>query len=138
MKRVETLLYKELGKKANAIKAKVGDYLIECLDGEDPERFDGKTLRHIYVTALFEKRHEVERVGEKEAIKDWLQGLGMSVDYTYYDIANRMRSWGYEVSENNEDDYYEKCDLYWDILTQVIYEGAMWWADFPKLMKKGE
>lgn len=138
MKRVETLLYKELGKKANAIKAKVGDYLVECLDGEDPDRFEGKSLRNIYATALSEKSHEVKRIGEKAAIRDWLQGLGMSVDYTYYDIANRMRSWGYTVSETDENDYYEKCDLYWDILTQVIYEGAMWWAEFPKLMKEGE
>lgn len=102
----------------------VSEYLLTALDSEDQDRFSGRTVYAIRECAISEKSYEVARSGVKNAIRDWLLGLGLSVDFTYYDIANRMREWGYTVDEDNDDDYYDKCDLYWDILTQVIYSAA--------------
>ena len=99
-------------------------YLKEVLADEDETRFSGKTIAAIKETALAEKYRHAERYysyDERLAIHDWFLGLGMNVDFTYYDIANRMRSWGYEVNEDDEDDYYSKQNLYWYILTDVVY-----------------
>lgn len=109
-------------------KAKVTEYLLGIIPDEDPTRFKKATLGEIRRVALDEKfSSENERrwykYNAKAAIRDWFQGLGMGVDYTYYDIANRMRLWGYTVSETDDDDYYNKCDLYWDILAKVVYEA---------------
>lgn len=110
-------------------KSKVTNYLLSLIQDEDPTRFRKVTLGEIRRVALAEKfANENERrwyhYNAKAAIRDWFQGLGISgVAYTYYDIANRMRLWGYTVDENNDDDYYYKCDLYWDILAKVVFEG---------------
>ena len=109
-------------------KGKVKEYLLDILKDEDQIRFKKVTLGEIRRVALEEKfstenERSWYRYNSKNAIRDWFQGLGMSVDYTYYDIANRMRDWGYEVNEDNDEDYYAKCDLYWDILAKVVNEG---------------
>lgn len=109
-------------------KTKVKNYLLGILADEDPTRFRRETIGEIRRVALSEKfANENERrwyhYNAEAAIRDWFQGLGMSVAYTYYDIANRMRRWGYTVSEIDDDDYYDKCDLYWDILAKVVYEA---------------
>ena len=109
-------------------KTKVRNYLLGILPDEDPTRFKRQTIGEIRRVALAEKFSSVEEkkyylYNAKAAIRDWFQGLGMSVEYTYYDIANRMRLWGYVVNEDDEDDYYDKCDLYWDILAKVVFES---------------
>ena len=106
----------------------VKKYLLYILRTEDSTRFKANTIAEIRRVALAEKfANENERCwynfNAKAAIRDWFQGLGMSVDFTYYEIANRMRLWGYTVSETDDDDYYDKCDLYWDILAKVVYEA---------------
>lgn len=110
------------------VRAKVKQYLLDIIPTEDPTRFKKETLGEIRRVALAEKyASENERRwyhhNAKNAIRDWFQGLGMSVAFTYYDIANLMRLWGYTVSETDDDDYYDKCDLYWDILAKVVCEG---------------
>lgn len=109
-------------------KAKVKQYLLNILTDEDPTRFKKITLGEIRRVALDEKfSSENEKhwykYNAKNAIRDWFQGLGMNVDFTYYDIAKLMREWGYTVNEDDDDDYYDKCDLYWDILAKVVFEG---------------
>ena len=109
-------------------KGKVKEYLINLIPNEDPSRFKKATLSEIRRVALAEKfANENEKrwynYNAKAAIRDWFQGLGMGVEYTYYNIANRMRLWGYTVNEDDDDDYYYKCDLYWDILAKVVWEG---------------
>ena len=109
-------------------KTKVKQYLINIISDEDQTRFRNATLGEIRRVALAEKFSNASekryyKYNPKAAIRDWFQGLGMGVAYTYYDIANRMRLWGYDVDEEDEDDYHAKCDLYWDILAKVVYEG---------------
>lgn len=107
------------------IKQKIVAYLLECLESEDADRFSAHTIAAIKETALAEKYRYAEKYywyNRQLAIKDWFQGLGMSVAYTYYDIANLMRNWGFCINEDDEDDYYDKCDLYWDLLAYVVYK----------------
>ena len=106
----------------------VKKYLLCILETEDPTRFKANTISEIRRVALAEKFSNANErrwynLNTKAAIRDWFQGLGMSLAFTCYDIANRMRLWGYTVSETNDDDYYAKCDLYWDILAKVVYEA---------------
>ena len=116
-----TKLINELEKNLNQ---KITAYLLECLEEEDETRFSEHSIAAIKETALKEKYYGAEAYYhhlERLAIRDWFQGLGMSVAFTYYDIANLMRNWGFYVNEDDEDDYYEKCDFYWDLLTYVVF-----------------
>ena len=116
-----TTLINELEKNLNQ---KIADYLLDCLKGEDEDRFSDYTIAAIKETALAEKYNNSKgyyRYNERLAIKDWFQSLGMNVDFTYYDIANRMRNWGFYINEDDEEDYYEKCNFYWDLLTYVVF-----------------
>ena len=119
----KTRILYELEKNLNQ---KIAAYLLDCLKTEDEDRFSGHTIAAIKETALAEKYRNAEgyyRYNKRLAIRDWFQGLGMSVVYTYYDIANLMRNWGFSVNEDDEDDYYDKCNLYWDLLTYVVYNA---------------
>lgn len=102
----------------------VTHYLLTILEDEEADRFSEKSLSCISRVISAEKNYEWKRYGKGNAIRDWFLGLGMNVDFSFYDIANKMREWGFKVNEDDDDDYYAKCDLYWDILTQVVYDAA--------------
>lgn len=36
----------------------------------------------------------IQRVGKIKACQEWLLGLALNVDYTYYDIEQRLKLWG--------------------------------------------
>lgn len=104
---------------------KIRSYLLDALKDEELGRFENlDSIKAIKNTALKEKYYGAEifyRYSKYNAIRDWLQGLGLSgIAFSYYDIANLMREWGYTVNENDDLDYFNKQDLYWDLLTQII------------------
>jgi hypothetical protein len=107
------------------VRHNVISYLLGIIPREDKTRFTETSISEIYRVALSEVYNHAEKYyhyNKKAAIRDWFQGLGMNVDFTYFDIARRMRAWGYTVNEDDEEDYYNKCDLWWDILATVVYE----------------
>ena len=104
---------------------KIRAYLLDALKNEEEDRFgDLNSLRSIKETALKENYYGIEdyyKNDEYAAIKDWFQGIPLSaIACNYCEIAKIMREWGYKVDENDEEDYYKKMNLYWDVITQVV------------------
>jgi hypothetical protein len=56
----------------------------------------------------------VRKIGLQPAIREWLLGLALNIDYTYYDIGLRLKEWGV-LSGNETDREREKAlDQYWN------------------------
>tara|TARA_B100000131_G_C17872175_1_gene514659 strand:+ start:105 stop:467 length:363 start_codon:yes stop_codon:yes gene_type:complete len=68
---------------------------------------------------------EVERVGKRQAMINWLQGLALNIEYTYGSIiqlAQEMGSLDFyrEPNEKLED---KICNNYWNFMANIILEN---------------
>lgn len=103
-----------------AIKA----YLLEVLESEDHGLDNPSELELIkYCKDRFyaEYSHEIPRKGVQSAIKEWLLGLALGVDYTYYNIEKRLISWGVlEVFSYTENKLEKELELYWGRLASIL------------------
>lgn len=59
---------------------------------------------------------EVKRAGLQNAVRSWLQGLALDVDFNYCDIEKRLQSWGILEGKYSEKKLEKELDLYWDRL----------------------
>jgi len=63
---------------------------------------------------------QVDKDGQNAALTAWLQGLGLPVVYTYYDIIQLAKDWGsipHDATSNQED---KICDNYWSFLANKV------------------
>lgn len=108
--------------KAN-YKPVIRSYLLDCLQSED-HNIDQPTEAQLFNYAkqrfFAEYGWQVERLGLSQAIREWLLGLAINVEYTYYDIEQKLLLWGV-LSGNYSDIKREKeLDLYWSRLAMVL------------------
>ena len=95
------------------VKAAVRNYLTEVAQSEDLCTIKDKFTN--------EYGWAVARLGERHACIEWLKGLGVSVDYSYYDIIQLMAEWLDESTEEAEKWLDKRGDgLYWDLLAREI------------------
>lgn len=98
------------------VKNEVRAYLLEVAEVEEMTT----------ITELKEKFHNeyswaIPRMGENAACVEWLRGLAINVDYTYYDIIQLMAKWLDESEEQAENWLDKKGDtLYWQLLAREI------------------
>ena len=55
----------------------------------------------------------VSRYGSQQAITDWLQGLALPIDYTYYNIIQLAKEWGSIPQDATAKQEDKICDDYW-------------------------
>ena len=97
-------------------KAAVRSYLLEVAESEEME-----TIKDIKDTFLNEYGWAVARLGQHNACIEWLKGLGINVDYAYYDIIQLMAEWLDESTEEAERWIDKRGDiLYWQLLAREI------------------
>ena len=98
------------------VKAAVRSYLLEVAESEELA-----TIKDIKDKFLNEYGWEVARLGQYNACIEWLRGLGINVDYTYYDIIQLMAEWLDESTEEAERWLDKRGDgLYWQLLAREI------------------
>lgn len=78
----------------NDYKRAVYAYLIDCMnDNEAADMTPAQKVAWIAQRVRSEMSHVVTRQGLQAACTEWLQGLGMAIDYTYSDtvkVAERL------------------------------------------------
>ena len=63
----------------------------------------------------------IPKVGEVNACIEWLRGLGVSVDYDYYNITKLLANWLDDTEEHQEKQIEKNGDgLYWLLLAREI------------------
>ena len=98
------------------VKAAVRNYLLEVAESEELE-----TIKDLKDKFLNEYGWAVSRLGQYNACIEWLRGLGINVDYTYYDIIQLMAEWLDESTEEAERWLDKRGDsLYWQLLAMEI------------------
>lgn len=102
-----------------AIKA----YLLTVLSTEDHE-LENPTNKELFGYAANRYASEYawneNRLDRVSNIKEWLLGLALNVDYTYYDIGLRLKEWGILTGEEKEAKQDQELDRYWDRLALAL------------------
>jgi hypothetical protein len=58
--------------------------------------------------------------GWQAAIREWLLGLALNIEYTYYDIGLLLQSWGILKGAETERQREKALDQYWDRIAVVL------------------
>jgi hypothetical protein len=63
---------------------------------------------------------QVKRIGLQPAIREWLLGLALNIEYTYYDIGLLLQSWGILKGTETEGQREKALGQYWDRVAVVL------------------
>lgn len=109
--------------KPNYYRPLVRSYLLSVLTDEDHE-IDNPTEQQLFSYAkdrfFSEYGWAVARIGLQKAIREWLLGLALNVDFSYHDIGQRLLLWGIIDGTETERQREKALDQYWDRLAVCL------------------
>ena len=97
----------------------IKSYLLSVLEDCD---HDLENPTQVEVIKYYERRFHseydfmIKRVGKQAALREWLLGLALDVEYTYFDIEQLLLSWGVLDGTETEGKLAKELDFYWDRL----------------------
>tara|TARA_R100001224_G_scaffold10956_1_gene5595 strand:- start:272 stop:793 length:522 start_codon:yes stop_codon:yes gene_type:complete len=99
------------------------NYILDTID----EDINGNTLinkndktSYIFKRFYAEYGWNVEQNGKTKAMTEWLQGLALNIDYTYYDIIQLAIAMG-SIDKNASESLKDKvCDNYFNFMANII------------------
>ena len=98
------------------VKAAVRKYLLDVAQSEEME-----SIADLKEKFMNEYGWAIARLGQYNACIEWLRGLAINVEYTYYDIIQLMAEWLDETTEEAERCLDKRGDsLYWQLLAREI------------------
>ena len=68
----------------------------------------------------------IDRYGLQRALTEWLQGLALPIDYTYYNIIQLAKEWGSIPQDATAKQEDKICDNYWLFMAnklRQLFEG---------------
>ena len=101
------------------ITPQIKAYLLNVLLSED-HNIEDPTATQLFTYAkdrfMSEYGWAIPRQGLQGAIREWLLGLALNVEYTYYDIECLLKVWGILDGSESVKKLDKELDLYWDRL----------------------
>lgn len=98
------------------------DYASECLEKEEPT--EKEIMQFVIEDILRVMNYRlILGVMPLNAIIDYLQGLSLAVDYTYYDEWNRLNEWteaNKDIQKATDKELFEANEKYWYLLAREI------------------
>ena len=99
------------------------NYILDTID----EDINGKPLinnndkiSYIFSRFYAEYGWNVEQQGKFKAMSEWLSGLALNIDYTYYDIIQLAIAMG-SIDKNASESLKDKvCDNYFNFMANII------------------
>ena len=102
----------------------VRQYVLSVLADEDHES-DSPTEQQLFAYAkdrfFAEYGWQVKRLGLQPTIREWLLGLALNVEYTYYGIGLLLQSWGILKGTETDTQRDKALDQYWDRLAMALF-----------------
>lgn len=103
----------------------IREYLLSVIeDGLNGEELTTDQEKIAYLKDRFHSEYQwsIDRYGKLKACREWLLGLALNVDYSYYDIEQKLKEWGILDGSESEKVSDKELDQYWDRLSSgVIY-----------------
>ena len=99
-------------------------YILSVVESDDFENCEyyndcsADDLKIKFLKARFysEYGYNVSRYGLQKAVREWLLGLALNVDFNYCDIEKRLQLWGILEGKYSDKKLEKELDLYWDRL----------------------
>ena len=98
------------------------DYASECLEKENPEEQEIMDFVVNDIKRVMDYRM-IYGIMPQNAIVDYLQGLPLAVDYSYYDEWKRLNEWtegNKDIQKATENDLAKANEKYWNLLAMEI------------------
>lgn len=94
-----------------AIKA----YLLDIISFEDGMEnvTDAEKVQYVRNRFMSEYGHEIKRKGQQSALVEWLRGIPLATEYTYFDIEQLLLKWGILTGKETEAATDKALDQYW-------------------------
>tara|TARA_R100000479_G_scaffold122853_1_gene63325 strand:+ start:183 stop:560 length:378 start_codon:yes stop_codon:yes gene_type:complete len=100
------------------------NYILNCLDSEDD--LIGKNLpRQEKIKYLFNRFYSeygwnIQRVGKRKALEDWLSGLAINIPCYHFDIIELAKEMG-SIDENSDDAVEDRViENYFSFMANII------------------
>ena len=105
------------------IQPMIRQYILDCIDeGLENEDLTTDQEKIKYLQDRFNSEYGwmIQRVGKINACREWLLGLALNVDYSYYNIEQRLKLWGILDGTESEKKLDAELDRYWDRLGEAV------------------
>jgi hypothetical protein len=95
------------------------------LSGYDEYENSSDKFGSLYNIFQSEYGWAINRMGEKKAIIEWLQGLPSVVDlpFYYFDIVNLLYAIGFNEVKDEDMDEDVVADMYYDLISDIIIKN---------------
>ena len=106
------------------IQPMIRQYILDCInEGLEGEELTTDQAKINYLRDRFTYEYDwmILKVGAVKACRKWLLGLALNVDFTYYDIEQRLKLWGVIDGTESEKKLDAELDRYWDRLANAVY-----------------
>ena len=101
------------------------NYILDCLDSEDD--LIGKNLpRQEKIKYLFNRFYSeygwnIQRVGKRKALEDWLSGLAINIPCYHFDIIELAKEMG-SIDENSDDAVEDRViENYFSFMADMVF-----------------
>lgn len=106
-------------------KPAITAYILECLTEED-HGLDNPTDAELFTYCknrfYSEYGFSVPRIGLHNSVREWLLGLAISCEYSYFEIEQLLRKWGIIEGNITERKLDSELDQYWTRLSNVLVQ----------------
>ena len=99
------------------------NYIFDCVETDsegEPIQTEAEKAKYIIDRFYKEYGFQVDRIGKKKAIAEWLSGLALNIEYYDQDIVQLAIDMG-SIDSNPSDKLQEKViNNYWSFMANII------------------
>ena len=93
---------------------------IETDNNDKPIKTDNEKIKYIFDRFNSEYGFMINRVGKQKAMSEWLSGLALNIEYSYYDIVKLAIKMG-SIDENPSNKLKNRVEQgYFDFMANII------------------
>ena len=98
-------------------------YILDTIEtglNDEPLKTDQEKIKYLFDRFYSEYSWEINRVGKQKAMSDWLSGLALNIEHSYYNIVKLAIKMG-SIDPNPNDKLRSRVEQsYWNFMAHVI------------------
>ena len=108
--------------KSSELDRTVKQYILSCIseDSEGNQYNIIDSIEHVKTRFESEYNHEIQRKGYQNAMREWLMGLALNIEFMNYEILKLAVKWD-SIPDNYTEKQAEKIlDNYWNFMAAKL------------------